>query len=93
VSQRTRQLLAIAVGGTPAAEQHFVQDAPLEGDALAAVLRSLSYAGPALGPEALDALHEEARALAAPSGGAWFRRDLTLRHARRPRGAPPPRRS
>jgi SAM-dependent methyltransferase len=86
--RRTRQLLAIAAGGTPVAEERFAQDAPLDGDALGALLRSLSYAGPALGPEALDALEGEARALAALSGGARFQRDLTLRHARRPRPAP-----
>jgi len=54
---------------------------------LAAVLGSLSYAGAALGPAALDAVVSDALALARAAGGARFRRDLTLRWAarRRPR--------
>jgi SAM-dependent methyltransferase len=84
-----REIVALGAAGAAVAEERFLQDAPLDGPALGAFLRSLSYAGAALGPAALAALEDEARALAARSGGARLRRDLTLRHGRRP--APPPR--
>jgi hypothetical protein len=88
-----RQLLALAAPGARAVEERFAQEAALDGASLGALLRSLSYAGPALGPASLAALTEDVRALAAASGGARFRRDLTLRHARGRRGAAPPDRS
>jgi len=83
-----RQLLALAAAGAPVVEEPFTQDAPLDDGALAAVLGSLSYAGPALGPAARDALVSDALALARAAGGARFRRDLTHRWdaRRRPRG-------
>ncbi len=74
-----RQLLALAAPGARPAAETFVQDALLDDAALAAVLRSLSYAGPALAPAALAALVAAARRLAGDLGGARFRRDLTLR--------------
>jgi ubiquinone/menaquinone biosynthesis C-methylase UbiE len=77
-----RQLFALATGQAPAAEP-FLQAAPLDAAGLEAVVRSLSYAGPALGEAALAALLDEARALARAQGGAVFARDLTLRWARR----------
>jgi hypothetical protein len=69
-----------------------VDEVRLEPDALDAVIRSLSYAGPALGPGALAALLSDARALAAAHGGAVWRRDLALFHARRPSSPHPPSR-
>jgi SAM-dependent methyltransferase len=87
-----RQLLALAAPGAPVADEPFAQDAPLDDAALAALLRSLSYAGPALAPGALDALVRDALALARSAGGARFCRVLTLRWAarRRPRRGPRP---
>lgn len=78
-----RQLLALAAPGSAPREERFRQEAPLDAAALGAVLRSLSFAGPALGPERLGALLREAEALAGRCGGARFARDLTLRWARR----------
>ena len=51
------------------------------------MLRSLSYVGPALGPQALAALLADARALAASHGGAVWRRELVLEWARATRQA------
>ena len=86
---RARQVLSLAApGGAPAAES-FAQDAPLDPAALAALVRSLSFAGPALAPERLDALLADAAALANAAGGARFQRDLTLRWAARRRPPPP----
>lgn len=45
---------------------------------LEAVLRSLSYVGPAIGPEALDSLLRDARRIAAAHGGARWARTVTL---------------
>jgi SAM-dependent methyltransferase len=82
----TRQLLALAAPGARPSQEAFVQEASLDDAGLAAVLRSFSYAGPALGPAALEVLLAEARRLARAETGARFRRDLTLRWAsRRPR--------
>jgi hypothetical protein len=67
--------------------ERFADEARLDDDALDAVIRSLSYAGPALGPAGLAALLAEARALAVRHGGAVWRRELALFHAHR---APPP---
>lgn len=50
---------------------------------LDAVLRSLSLVGPALGPERLERLLVEARALAAASGGAAWTREIRLTWGRR----------
>jgi SAM-dependent methyltransferase len=80
-----RQVLALAAPGRAPACEAFVQEAVLDDAALAAVLRSFSFAGPALGPEALEALSGAATALARAAGGARFRRDLTLRWAARRR--------
>ncbi len=56
---------------------------PLAPEALEAVLRSLSYVGPALGPAALEALLADARALADAHGGAVLAREIELAWARR----------
>lgn len=68
--------------GVPAAER-FEDAEPLDDSRLEAVLRSLSYVGPALGPAALAALLADARALAAEHGGAVWQRELVLHWARR----------
>ena len=78
-----RQFLALAAPGAPPCEERFRQDAPLEPAALESVLRSLSFAGPALAPARLEALLAEAVALAERCGGARFERELSLRWARR----------
>ena len=81
-----RQILAIAAPRARQECQLFHQDVPLDETGLCAFLRSLSYAGPALAPAALDDLASEALRLAHASGGARLQRDLTLRWAaRRPR--------
>jgi SAM-dependent methyltransferase len=79
----TRQVLALAAPGAVVVEERFLQDAPVDDAALARLLRSLSFAGPALAPAALAALEGEARALARACGGARFRRELALRWVRR----------
>ncbi len=83
-----RQILALAAPGATPAVETFRQEAPLHPGALAALLRSFSFAGPALAPRRLAALVEESAALAERCGGARFDRELTLRWAarRRPRG-------
>ncbi len=66
----------------PPAEETFSDRAALDPAALEAVLRSLSYVGPALGPQSLAALLAEAQALAAEHGGAAWERELRLAWAR-----------
>jgi SAM-dependent methyltransferase len=78
-----RQILALAAPGAAIRDERFRQEAVLDGQGLAALVRSLSFAGPALAPEALEALVTRARALAGDAGGAAFARDVTLRWARR----------
>ncbi len=70
--------LFAAAGLTAPVEERFVDEVPLDEDGLDAVLRSLSYAGPALGPAALARLLADARAVARQHGGAVWRRDLAL---------------
>ena len=57
----------------------------LDDEGLAALLRSLSHVGPALGPARLEALLEDARRLAQSVGEARWSRELALtwvtRHA------------
>jgi SAM-dependent methyltransferase len=77
------QLCAVA-GLPPPRAETFADEALLDDEALAAVIRSLSYAGPALGPGALERLLEAARALARAHDGARWSRILTLEHTRRP---------
>jgi SAM-dependent methyltransferase len=76
-------LLCSLAGVPPPVEERFTDEVLLEDDALDAVIRSLSYAGPALGPEALAHLLSAARALAARHGGAVWRRDILLAWSRR----------
>jgi SAM-dependent methyltransferase len=75
--------LAAAAGLTPAPEERFEDEVRLEDEAFAAVLRSLSYVGPALGPARLARLLADARALARRHGGAVWRREVVLQWARR----------
>jgi SAM-dependent methyltransferase len=73
-----------AAGLPPPEREVLVDEAVLDDETLGAVLRSLSYAGPALGPAALAALLDRARALARAHGGARWRRTLTLEKTHRP---------
>jgi SAM-dependent methyltransferase len=75
-----RQFLSLAAGGA-LREEAFEQEAPLAPARLDAVIRSLSYAGPALSPRALERLLAGAAALARREGGGRFARVLTLRWA------------
>lgn len=81
-SGRRAQLLSRCGAGRATAEVH-IQEARLDGPGLAALLRSLSHVGPALGPERLQTLLAEARALAERHGGARWARTLKLTWARR----------
>jgi len=77
--------LCAAAGLPPPAEERFVHEVTLDDAGLDAVLRSLSYAGPALGPTALAALLADARALARAHGGAVWRRQVLLAATHPPR--------
>jgi SAM-dependent methyltransferase len=76
--------LCAAAGLPPAVEERFEDEVLLDEGRLEAVLRSFSYAGPALGPARLARLVADARALAAAHGGARWRRVLPLHVTRRP---------
>ncbi len=56
----------------------FAHAEPLSPERLDAVLRSLSFVGPALGPRRLGDLLAAARSLAAAHGGAVWERDISL---------------
>jgi SAM-dependent methyltransferase len=71
--------LLFSEAGLPApATERFEDAVALDADGLEAVLRSLSYVGPALGPVALARLLAEAQALADAQGGAVWRREIEL---------------
>jgi SAM-dependent methyltransferase len=72
---------SVAGLGAPG-EERFVTEERLLPERLEAVLRSLSYVGPALAPGALAALLADAHALAAAHGGAVWRREIALHWAR-----------
>jgi SAM-dependent methyltransferase len=74
-------LFAVALGRAPAAEV-FEDEVLLDEGRFRAVLRSLSYVGPALGPAALEALLDDAVAIAREHGGARWRREIRLSWAR-----------
>lgn len=75
--------LFFSLAGLPApAGEAFTDSAVLDPAGLGAVLRSLSYVGPALAPRALTALLAEAGALARMHGGATWDRELRLEWAR-----------
>jgi SAM-dependent methyltransferase len=69
--------------GVPPRTERLDQAEPLDDGRLAALLRSLSLVGPALGPARLEALLEAARELARAHGGATWSRQLLLHWARR----------
>lgn len=75
---RARQLLALAVPGAPQVELVYRQAVRLDAAGLEAVLRSLSFVGPALGPAALRRLLDEAAGLAVLHGGAVWARTIRL---------------
>jgi SAM-dependent methyltransferase len=75
--------LAAAAGLGPILEERFEDEVRLEDEAFAAVLRSLSYVGPALGPARLARLLADAQALARRHGGAVWHREIVLQWARR----------
>ena len=77
-------LLASVAGLPPPEAERFEHEIALDDEALSAVIRSLSYAGPALGPEDLDRVLSDARALARAHGGAVWRRHVVLERTRRP---------
>jgi hypothetical protein len=68
---------SVALGAAPASERY--DDAvALDEGRLEAILRSISYVGPALGPAALAALLADARTLAARHGDATWSRVIGL---------------
>lgn len=75
-------LLFSVAGLARPGEERFDDRVPLEPDRLDAVLRSISFVGPALGPAKLAALLEDARALAGAHGGAVWQREISLLWAR-----------
>ena len=76
--------LFFSLAGLPApVEEAFVDRTVLDPPALDTVLRSLSYVGPALAPDALEALLADAHELAAAHGGAVWERELRLAWSRR----------
>lgn len=68
---------SLALGAHPTSER-FDDALALDPPRLEAVLRSLSFVGPALGPAALDGLLSEAQVLARLHGGALWAREITL---------------
>jgi SAM-dependent methyltransferase len=68
-----RQLLSLALDRRPVWVEAMRQEVVLDDDAIAPVVRSLSFVGPALGPSEVDQLVEEARRLARPHGARWSR--------------------
>lgn len=74
----TVQLLALARPGARPRVERFSHEVMLADGALEGTLRSLSFVGPALAPEVVDALVASARELAQRHGGALWRRELTL---------------
>jgi SAM-dependent methyltransferase len=93
---RSRQFLALAAGPGRPHEERFEQAVLLPAPALRAVVRSLSYGGPALGPARLERLLQDVDALGEREGRVWARvlRLLWLRRGRRSRRTRthPPRR-
>lgn len=65
-------------GARDVSSERFDDAVELDDARLEAVLRSISYVGPAIGPEAFDALLRDARRLAAEHGGARWARTVTL---------------
>ena len=93
---RTRQFLALAAGPGQTKEERWEQRVMLPALTLRAVVRSLSYGGPALGPASLERLLADVDALGEREGREWARvlRLVWLRRGRRsrPTRTRPPRR-
>lgn len=71
--------LIFSVAGLPEpALERFPHEETLDDPRLRAVLRSLSFVGPALGPAKLELLLADACALASAHGGAVWRREIDL---------------
>lgn len=68
---------SVALGAPPVLER-FDDEVALDDRRLGAVLRSLSYVGPAIGPVALEALLADACTLARAHGGASWSREIAL---------------
>ncbi|HYD54209.1 MAG TPA: class I SAM-dependent methyltransferase [Gemmatimonadaceae bacterium] len=81
----TELFFSLAGLPAPSVEALADEETSLSPGALEAVLRSLSYVGPALGPAEIETLLDEAHDLAAAHGGAAWSRELRLAWARRPR--------
>ncbi len=75
-------LLLSLAGVRPEPEERLRDEVLLEPERLDAVLRSLSFVGPALGPVRLAALQKDARALSGAHGGAIWSREIVLRWGR-----------
>jgi len=75
---RARQWLALATGRGRLQSSELLQSLPLAPEELEALLRSLSFLAPALGPARMDALVGRALALAERHGGARWERVLLL---------------
>jgi SAM-dependent methyltransferase len=82
-ASRGAQLLD-AAGASERGEETFRHEEVLAAPRLDSVLRSISLVGPALGPERLSALLEQARELAARCGGAAWTRQIRVTWGRRP---------
>jgi len=77
-ASRGRQLLSLALPGAAPVETIHRHEVRLDAAAFEAVLRSLSFVGPALGPDALRRLLDEAAELALLHGGAVWSREIRL---------------
>lgn len=86
-SPRARQFLVLAAGPGHPMEEPWEQRVQLAPDALRRVVRSLSYGGPALGPEPMARLLDAVDALGEREGREWARvlRLVWLRRGRRSR--------
>jgi SAM-dependent methyltransferase len=81
---RARQWLALASGGASVKALEFGHAVELSPEAFEAVLRSLSFLGPALGMARMAALLADARMLADQHGGPRWERVLRLSWATKP---------
>ena len=80
---RARQWVALASGGASLKVVELVHSVELSPEAFQAVLRSLSYLGPALGAARMAVLLADARTLAEQHGGARWERVLRLSWAKK----------
>lgn len=80
---RARQWLGLASGGAPVEGSELLHSVQLSRRELEAVLRSLSFLGPALGPRRMGSLVGRALELAASHGGARWERVLMFSWARK----------